>query len=106
MTMVAIGGFFGAVSRFWVSNQLNKQSFPFGTLLVNILGAFFLGLLVGSDPGESEQLLFGTGFLGAFTTFSTWMFEVKNMDVKKAAAYLFVTCLFGFFGAWMALQVV
>ncbi|OES46265.1 fluoride efflux transporter CrcB [Domibacillus iocasae] len=105
MMFVAIGGFFGAIARFWVSNQLNKKTFPFpfGTLLVNVLGAFLLGLLIGSGAGEDSRLLFGTGFLGAFTTFSTWLFEVKEMDMKKAFFYIAITMAAGFFGSWIVM---
>lgn len=103
MMLVAIGGFFGAIARFWISNGLNKISFPFGTLLVNVLGAFLLGLLIGSGADENSRLLFGTGFLGAFTTFSTWLFEVKEMDVKKAVFYMMATCAAGFLGAWIGM---
>lgn len=103
MMFVAIGGFFGAIARFWVSNQLNKKPFPFGTLLVNVLGAFLLGLLIGSGAGENSRLLFGTGFLGAFTTFSTWLFEVKEMDMKKAVFYTAITVAAGFLGTWIVM---
>lgn len=103
MIFAAVGGFFGAIARVWLSDQLNRFSFPFGTLLVNVLGAFLLGLLAGSGVGESGRLLFGTGFLGAFTTFSTWLFEVNKMEVKKAVFYLVFTCAAGFLGVWLVL---
>ncbi len=103
MIFVAIGGFFGAITRFWISERLNSRFFPYGTLAVNVLGSFLLGLLFGSSASADERLLFGTGFLGAFTTFSTWLFEVKKMKIKQAVFHVFFTCLFGFLGFWIVL---
>jgi CrcB protein len=48
---------------------------PWGVLAVNLLGAFLLGLLVGARPVDTALVAIGTGFLGSFTTFSTWMVE-------------------------------
>ncbi|WP_046175847.1 fluoride efflux transporter FluC [Domibacillus indicus] len=106
MIFAAIGGFFGAITRFWISGLFNKAAFPFGTLFVNLAGAFLLGLLIERGIRESSLLLWGTGFLGAFTTFSTWMFEIHEMSAKKAAFYAVLTCLPGFFGAWLGMRVV
>ncbi|OLN24266.1 hypothetical protein BTO30_00210 [Domibacillus antri] len=103
MIFVAIGGFFGAVARFWIGNQLNKTAFPFGTLCVNVMGAFLLGLLIGYGIEGDWLLLCGTGFLGAFTTFSTWMMEADRMERKKAIFYVLVTCAAGFWGSWISL---
>lgn len=103
MTFVAIGGFLGAIARFWIGHRLNKGSFPYGTLLVNVGGAFLLGLLVGSGIEGNGLLLCGTGFLGAFTTFSTWMLEASKMEMKKAVFYIILTCAAGFFGSWVSL---
>ena len=103
MMLVAIGGFFGAMARFWISERLNSGNFPYGTLLANTLGAFLLGLLIGSGAGSEAQLLLGTGFLGAFTTFSTWLFEVKKMRAERAFLYAALTCASGFLGAWLML---
>ncbi|MGG3449395.1 fluoride efflux transporter FluC [Domibacillus aminovorans] len=103
MIFVAIGGFFGAIARFWLGNHLNKGSFPYGTLFVNVSGAFLFGLLIGSGIEGNRLLLCGTGFLGAFTTFSTWMLEADKMEMKKAVFYIMLTCAAGFFGSWIGL---
>jgi CrcB protein len=84
--MVGIGGFFGAVARFSISKQLNNNMtnmLPMGTLTVNLLGAFLLGILLGAKAGVMVVLLLGTGFLGAFTTFSTIKLEMVQMYMKK-----------------------
>jgi len=68
----------GAVARYSVMAGLERRfdrQVPWGTALVNLVAAFLLGLLVGSDPTESTGRLLGAGFLGSFSTFSTWMVE-------------------------------
>lgn len=83
--LVGMGGFVGAVMRYALSgavqNMLDKPVFPFGTLAVNVLGCLLIGLLAGL--AESRQLftaevrmLVFIGFLGGFTTFSTFGYEV------------------------------
>jgi fluoride exporter len=83
LVLVGIGGFAGAVTRrlvdLWVSDRTSGV-FPFGTLVVNLTGSFLLGLLfawaIERDvlPREVRGPLM-IGFLGAYTTFSTWMLE-------------------------------
>lgn len=82
----ALGGF-GAVARYWVHNaivRVDPRDFPLGTFIVNFLGAFLLGVLAGAQAGHDLLLLLGTGLFGAFTTFSTWMFETERMTVDGA----------------------
>lgn len=74
---VAIGGFFGAILRFIISSQWNSTS---GTFFVNIVGSFCLAWLFAyfaRNKKLSKTLVtgIGTGFLGAFTTFSTFSVE-------------------------------
>ncbi len=54
---------------------------PLGVLAINLLGAFLLGLLVGAHPSDVAVIALGTGFLGSFTTFSTWMVESDALTV-------------------------
>jgi len=80
--MVAIGGAVGAVARYgmggWVQS-LVRTSFPMGTLVVNALGSMLLGflflLLEGLALSPETRALVTIGFLGAFTTFSTFSYE-------------------------------
>ena len=83
LLFVGIGGFLGANARYlltvWTDNLLAPRwgFFPYGTLAVNLLGSFGLavfGIWFGSRMGLPPQmrLLMGTGFFGAFTTFSTF----------------------------------
>jgi CrcB protein len=76
---VAVGGFFGAICRFGLSRSLQKKRiFPIGTLAVNLTGAFLLGLLAGIQLKGNGYLLLGIGFMGAFTTFSTFKLESEQ----------------------------
>jgi CrcB protein len=94
---VALGGACGASLRFYISqlvlNWLGK-GFPFATLMVNITGSFIMGLLYQLIEHEIldinvHRTLIGIGFLGAFTTFSTFSLDslllIQQGDVIKAA---------------------
>lgn len=80
--LVGIAGFIGANLRYILSKKLNKRSgsFPFGTLLVNLVGTFLLGLLVGSQAGEIYMVFIGSGLLGSLTTFSTLNKELYSLQ--------------------------
>jgi CrcB protein len=83
--LVGIGGFFGAICRYIISQRGNRPLpyFPFGTLTVNLVGAFLLGWMAGGRFSETWILFFGTGFLGAFTTFSTLKWESVQLWQSK-----------------------
>ncbi|MGG1677016.1 fluoride efflux transporter CrcB [Neobacillus sp. NRS-1170] len=84
LIIVGIGGFFGAVARYSISKRLNhKSGLPMGTLTVNLSGAFLLGVITGAKADIIIVLLFGTGFMGAYTTFSTLKLEMINLFLKK-----------------------
>lgn len=94
---VAVGGSFGAVSRLLVGRLLAGGSFPWTTVVINLAGCFALGLLLGAthDAVPSHRALrvaLGTGFLGAFTTFSTFSVEAVALAEKERwlAAGLYV----------------
>lgn len=72
--LLALAGGLGASARFFVSSRLTV---PFGTLAVNLSGAFLLGLL-------GHNFVLGTGFVGAYTTFSTWMLETDQLPRGRA----------------------
>lgn len=79
---VAVLGGCGALARFgltlFVAGRLHPH-FPAGTLLVNLSGAFLLGLLAGAAGDGEARLLLGAGLLGSYTTFSTWMLETQRI---------------------------
>lgn len=74
---VGIGGFFGAVCRYLVSVWARGwvENFPLGTLTVNVLGSFALGLCAAFMTKEPMRLAAAVGFLGSFTTFSAFSYE-------------------------------
>ncbi len=84
LLVVAAGGAVGAVARYLVyvlAGQFLGTGFPFGTLIVNIVGSFILGVLVEGmalawSIGEQMRLFLAVGVLGAFTTFSTFSLDV------------------------------
>ncbi len=79
---VAVFGAFGGLVRFGVDTAVSRRrpsDFPWGTLVVNLTGSFVLGLLVGASLGTDALFVAGTGFLGGYTTFSTWMVETERL---------------------------
>ena len=108
LLLVGIGGFFGAIARYSISKHLNNKStffMPMGTLTVNLLGAFLLGIITGAEADIMIVLLFGTGFMGAFTTFSTLKLEMTQMYLhkqkKKFLLYTITTYGLGILLAYM-----
>jgi CrcB protein len=90
---VAVVGGLGAVARFlvdgWVGSHVDSE-LPLGTFVINISGAFLLGLLDGLALSGNAMVVAGTAAIGAYTTFSTWMFETHRLseDGEYAAAAL------------------
>ena len=109
MLLVGIGGFFGAIARYWLGKRIMAWSgsrFPVGTWAVNLSGSFLLGMLAGMHGNVPEwaPLFLGTGFLGAFTTFSTFGYEtlqlIRNRRIGAAALYVVSSVVFGICFAW------
>ena len=83
--VVLIGGV-GSVLRFVIDRTVARRvsrPFPFGTLAVNISGAALLGFLGGLALNKEVALLAGTAFVGAYTTFSTWMLETQRLGEER-----------------------
>ncbi|WP_006715274.1 fluoride efflux transporter CrcB [Desulfitobacterium metallireducens] len=108
--VIALGGALGALTRYelglWISNKWN-QGFPLHTFLINITGAFLLGFLnilflERMTISPLWRLGIGVGFLGAYTTFSTFGFEVITLleggSYITAATYTLLSILIGFAG--------
>ncbi|KAB2486596.1 fluoride efflux transporter CrcB [Priestia endophytica] len=93
---IAVGGFLGALARFVVSSWMNKKSstgFPIGTLFINLLGSFLLGWIAGTSTTSNLYFFLGVGFIGSFTTFSTFKLENIQLHEKKkhSISYSYLT---------------
>lgn len=94
--LVGAGGVLGALSRHLLGERVGGETRD--TLAVNVLGSFLLGALVTAPVAESALLLFGTGFCGAFTTFSSFAFETVRLfetGERRRAAVNAAVNLFG-----------
>ena len=110
---VVFGGMIGACTRFFITNRINskwRKNFPLATFLINITGAFLLGFIYAA--ARPNNLLdywlrsgVGIGFIGAYTTFSTWMYESVTLRDRRAIITLFVyvitSLIMGLLGAWI-----
>ncbi len=101
---IGIGGFFGAISRFLIvisSQRFFGDSFPYGTLSVNIIGGLLIGILAlyfEQTIAPQYRALFITGFLGSLTTFSAFSLETTLMlqdnQYLKASLHIFLNVFF------------
>lgn len=112
---IAVGGALGALGRYWVSNGiygLLGREFPYGTLAVNVLGSLVMGwlyiqLLERLSVGPEVRGLLLVGFLGAFTTFSTFSIETLNLLEQgahwKAGVNIVASVVVCIGAAWLGL---
>jgi len=112
--LVGFGGFIGSVSRYLASGYVQQATksidFPYGTLAVNVVGCFIIGFLAqlaeerGVFTSQSRLFVF-TGFLGGFTTFSSFGNETLNLardsQMMNALANVGANVLLGLFAVWL-----
>ena len=80
MLMVGLGGFIGAVTRYFIATKMNESGrFPSGTLLVNLAGSLLIGIVFGSELSRIWTLFLASGLAGALTTFSTLNKEIIEL---------------------------
>ena len=106
LVIVGLGGALGAISRYLVYLSATKYlglEFPYGTLIVNIFGSFLMGVLIELwaltwDVTMQTRLFLAVGFLGAFTTFSTFSLDVSVLYERKeivlTAVYIVASVVF------------
>ncbi len=94
---IALGGAAGALLRYGVSGLISRSfsgGFPLGTLTVNLIGSFLIGLLWGVleivTISQNVRLFIFIGLLGSFTTFST--FSLENFSMLRDGEYWLVLC--------------
>ena len=113
---VASGGAFGAVARYLAAGWVQSATgdfFPWGTLAVNAVGSALLGFLMtwlqGTVASPELRQLITIGFLGSFTTFSTFSYETVAMlrdgEWWRAGGYLTGSVLIGLMAVWAGMQV-
>ena len=106
LVLLAAAGL-GATVRFLVATLMNND-FPVGTLTVNLLASFLLGLLAGADVGRFMNVAVGAGALGALSTWSAAANEAavmaRNNEGYLAIAYLALSVLSGVMFAWFGIR--
>ncbi len=111
LLFVALGGGLGSVLRYLTSFWIGKSyssAFPLGTFIINVLGCFVIGFLIGLSSktllNEELRLLLVVGFCGGYTTFST--FSAENMKLLEAgnywtlSFYIVASVLLGLIAVW------
>ncbi len=111
--LVGLGGGIGAMFRFYIST-LHKGTFPFSTLLINIIGSFFIGVIFflnikNEHFSEELKLFLATGICGGFTTFSAFSLEniqlIKQGEYGIAGLYIFVSIAFSLLACFAGLKI-
>lgn len=105
---IGLLGGLGAVARVMLGAAVDARAagaFPWGTLVVNLTGAFALGVLAGAGLGDDAYALAAAGFLGAFTTFSTWVVDSRLLGRRLGAVNLGVALALGLLAVWVGREV-
>jgi CrcB protein len=109
VVLIALAGAAGVVARYGVTQALGDGAAPWSVVVVNVAGSFALGALAGAGAGHDVRAVAGVGFLGGFTTFSTFSLDVfEDLDAGRpgrALAYVAASVCLGVAAAaagWMA----
>ena len=113
---IALGGALGAIARYvvgvWVYERVGTR-FPYGTLVINVTGCFLMGLVLAILDTHLEispawRYAIPIGFIGAYTTFSTFEYETLHamQSGQAAAAYLYFagSLILGYVAVWLGMQ--
>src|SRR5580704_9267301 len=94
---VAVGGAIGTIARFWLNDAVSRrfgETFPFGTLLINITGSFAIGFFWALTSPDSRwtvsptwRAFFMTGICGGYTTFSSFSLQTLNLALDRQWLY-------------------
>jgi CrcB protein len=111
--MVGIGGFIGAIARFWLGDYIGGRMgtrFPYGTFVINISGSFLIGLILTvlttkAHLSPNWRYLVPVGFIGAYTTFSTFEYEtfvrIQDGQFLTGSLNILLSVLVGFVAVWI-----
>jgi CrcB protein len=111
--MVGIGGFLGAIARYWLGGYIGQRMgtrFPYGTFVINCSGSFIIGLVITllaerTHWNPNLRYLIPIGFVGAYTTFSTFEYETlrafQDGQVVVAALNVGISVVAGFIAVWL-----
>lgn len=111
--MVGVGGFLGAIARFWLDGFVSERlgtGFPYGTFVINCTGSFLIGLVVTLFAERAHwnpnwRYLIAIGFIGAYTTFSTFEYEtlrtIQSSEFLIGGLYVGLSVVVGFVAVWL-----
>jgi fluoride exporter len=111
--VVGVGGFLGAIARFWLGGLINERMgtrFPYGTFVINITGSFLIGFIVTVLAQKTQWsanwiYLIPIGFIGAYTTFSTFEYEtllsIRSGEPLYAGLNVVLSVVVGFISVWL-----
>jgi fluoride exporter len=110
--MVGAGGCLGSILRFWLGNYIGSRMgtrFPYGTFVINVTGSFLIGLVFALLTAKSNwspnwRYLIPIGFIGGYTTFSSFEFEtlraVQDGQIGTGILYVGLSVVLGFVAVW------
>jgi fluoride exporter len=110
--MVGVGGCLGSILRFWLGSYIGERMgarFPYGTLVINVTGSFLMGLVFAvltarTNWSPNWRYLIPIGFIGGYTTFSSFEFEtlrtIQDGQLGLALVYVAVSVCVGFVAVW------
>ena len=97
---VALGAAMGAPARYVAAHYLDR-AWHYGTLAVNVVGSFVLGVLTAHTADATTIALWGTGFCGGLTTYSSFTVQSVNAGARRGAAYVVATLGLCLVAAWL-----